>query len=211
VARIRCFHPSKAIHFSLHREPFVAGIKQCYLCWKHIFTFPFLAFHAHTEISYIFMFVLLFMDSICSDFLPRFRLYPVAKLHTFFFALNILLRALKIHFFCWHRSMIPARDRRNSPMKITHSDQLPNHRLHHLQPEKRYVEKGEKREKSSEREIKLFLNKNGKFTSFLTSGLSRYSCHVKLISCLQLPLCFCLRFSLFRGMKVSQVMEDFMP
>lgn len=199
MPRIRCVRPpEKAIHFSWHREPFVAGVKQCYLCWKHIFTIPFLpCFHKHTEkIPYIFMLALLFMDSICSDFPSRSRLYPVVKLHTFFFALNILLRALKIHFFSsdsngqWilHETEKPLRNYafRSASEPPTSSSAT---------WEKAREKRGEKEKNRLREEIKLFLNKNGKFTSFLTSQLTRYSRHVKLISCLQLPLCFCLRFS----------------
>lgn len=60
MARIRCLH-QKAIHFSSHREPFVAGLKQCYLCWKHIFTFPFLAMlHAQRNPIHIYARIIIY-------------------------------------------------------------------------------------------------------------------------------------------------------
>lgn len=41
--------PPKPIHFSSHRRVFFAESKQCNLCGKHIFTFPFPPCSLHTE------------------------------------------------------------------------------------------------------------------------------------------------------------------
>lgn len=217
MARLRCF-PGKAIHFSLHREPFVAGLKQCccviYVENTYLHS-HFLPCFMHTGTLYIFMFALLFMDSICSDFLSLLHL--VVKLHTFFFfllqSLNILLRAFGIHFlvsagqWIFHETV-------KKKVRIIYSDQLLNHRLHHLQTWKRHVKKGEKRKIvwKRKKKIKLFLNKNGKFTSFLTSGVNHEFSSRK--THLLFAIAFVLLFKIFsfqeeKTMKISQVMKNF--
>ena len=159
MAGIRCLHPpEKQFIFLCTANLLLRVLKKqktmlLFMLKTHIYIpiFYFFPSCTHQKIPYIFMFVLLFMDSICSDFLPRFRLHFDVKLHTFFIALNILLRALKIHFLPCQRSMIPARDGEKGK-KIKHSDQLLNHRLHLSQPEKKAREKrGEKRRKKSSR------------------------------------------------------------
>ena len=72
--RIRCYH-SKSNSFFFTPRTFFVGLKQCNLCWKHIFTFPFF----WKEILYIFMRLLLFMESVAVIFPLILVFHSVSK------------------------------------------------------------------------------------------------------------------------------------
>lgn len=154
------------------------------------------------ETPYIFMLALLFMESICSDFLFSW-LHPVVKLPTFLF--SFLLREYFIA--CIQNSLSPwwsAVDARRGQIK--HSDQVRNLRLHHLRTCKRHVKKrGEKKnclDGGKRKKSNYFWIKMGNLWAFQLCAFPARKSHLLFA----IALCYHLRFP--KG-SISQVIRTF--